>query len=150
MDGICAGSDRAKRSAKLFPLRPVQSGIMKKSLIKVATALFAVAIATSSFAGKDGEKAKGVGGKVSAVADGTITVANKKLGDKTYKTSADTKVVKADGTAGTLSDIKSGSMIRVTAGAAPDQAASIQIVERKKKEGTQTAKDPAAAEKADE
>lgn len=123
---------------------------MKKSLIKIATAFCAVAIATSSFAGKDGEKAKGFAGKVSAVADGTITVANKKLGDQTFKTSADTKVLKADGTAGSLSDIKSGSMIRVTAGSAPDQAASIQVVEKKKKDGTKPAKDPAAPEKADE
>ena len=123
---------------------------MKKSLFKLATAFFVVAIATSSFAGESGKKPKGIVGKVSAVADGTITVANKKTGDQTFKTSADTKVLKADGTAGSLSDLKSGAMIRVTASASPDQAATIQVVEKKKKDASATAKDPAAPANTDE
>lgn len=116
---------------------------MKKSLIKLASFAFAIAIASSSFAAEGKPSA----GKVSAVADGSITVANKKSGDQIFKTGADTKVLKADGSAGSLSDIKSGVKVKVTAGSAPDQAAQIQIVEAKKKDDGDKA---AKSKKADE
>lgn len=105
---------------------------MKKSLTLLAAAL--VALASTSFAGD-----KPASGKVSAVSGDSITLANKKTGDKTFKTGADTKVLKADGSTGTLSDIKDGSLLKITAGSSPDQAAQIQIVE-KKKDGTKSDK----------
>jgi len=107
---------------------------MKKSLIKIVTALFTVALATSSFAGKGGAKERPTMGKVTAVADGTITISNKRTGDKTFKTSSDTTYAKADGTTGAATDIKVGSMVKVTAGATPDAAASIALFEHKKKD----------------
>lgn len=118
---------------------------MKKSLIKLAALAFAVAIATSSFAG-EGKKPNS--GKISTISDGSLVIANKKAGtDQTFKTGADTKVVKADGSAGTLSDLKSGAHVKVTAGSAPDQAAEIQIVEHKKKDdGDKPAKSTKANE----
>ncbi len=105
---------------------------MNKTLIKVATALFTVAIATTSFAGKGEKPAMG---KVTAVTDSSITVNNKKTGEKTFKISPDTKFAKVDGTAGAASDIKVGSMVKITAGATPDAAATISAYEHKKKEG---------------
>jgi len=111
---------------------------MKKSLLKFTAILFTAALATTSFAGdKDAKSGGAFSGKVSVVADGTITVANKKKGDQTFKTSADTKVTKADGTAGAASDIKVGSMVKVVPGTSPDQAAAITLVEHKKKESAQ-------------
>lgn len=113
---------------------------MKKSLHLLATLLFTVAIASTAFAGD-----KPSSGKVSAIADGSLTLANKKTGNTTFKTGSDTKVLKADGSAGSLSDIKDGAHIKVTAGSAPDQAAQIQIVE-KKKDGEKAGKSDKSSE----
>ncbi len=112
---------------------------MKKSLVKFTALAFAVAIASTSFAA-DGAKEdkKGLTGKISTVADGSITVANKKLGDQSFKTGSDTKVLKADGSAGSLSDLKSGSHVRITPDPTGEQASQIQIVEHKKKDGAET------------
>ena len=105
---------------------------MKKHLITLATVLIALAAAPASFAGKH-DKEGGIAGKVSAVANGSVTITNKKEGDRILKTDASTKVTKLDGTAGALSDITAGAHVRVKAGTAPDQAAEIRIVEHKKK-----------------
>jgi len=105
---------------------------MKNFLIKSVIALCATVLATSSFAGK-GNKAPGYRGKITAVADGTLTVSNKKLGDKTYKTDATTKVLKIDGSAGALTDLKKGALVRVTTGTDTSLATEIQAVEKKKK-----------------
>lgn len=113
---------------------------MKHTLVKFATTAIVLALATTAFAGKEGGKQGGSAGKVSAVADGSITITNKKTGDHTFKTAPETKVVKTDGAAGALSDVKVGSLVRITAaGTAPDQAAQIQLVERKKKDAPKTA-----------
>ena len=107
---------------------------MKKSLLKFTAILFTAALATTSFAGDKEAKAGGAFmGKVSTVAEGTITVSNKKKGDQTFKTTADTKITKADGTAAAASDLKVGSIVKVTPGTTPDQAAKITLVGPKKK-----------------
>lgn len=121
---------------------------MKKSLIKLTAFAFAVAIATTSFAA-DGAKEgkKGLAGKVSTVADGSITIASKKLGDQSFKTGSETKVLKADGSAGSLSDLKSGASVRITPDPSGEQASQIQIVEHKKKDDAEkTSKKNKAAE----
>ncbi|CAN5619931.1 hypothetical protein BH09VER1_BH09VER1_13530 [soil metagenome] len=106
---------------------------MKNFLIKSVIALCATVLATSSFAAKGNKKAAGYRGKVTAVADGTVTVSNKKLGDKTYKTDASTKVLKIDGTTGTVADLKTGSLVRVVTGTDADVATEIRAIEKKKK-----------------
>lgn len=111
---------------------------MKKSLIKFTALLFVVAFATTSFAA-DGAKEKktdrpaGSRGKVTAIADGTLTISNKKKGDTTFKTNAETKYLKADGSEGTASDIKTGTPVMVTPGKSPDQAAKVKVLAPKKK-----------------
>lgn len=112
---------------------------MKNFLLKSLIALCATVLATSSFAGKGNKKAPGYHGKITAVADGTITVSNRKLGEKTYKTDASTKVLKLDGSAGTLSDLKTGSLVRVATGTDTGLATEIQAIERKKKPSTAAA-----------
>lgn len=111
---------------------------MKKSLIKFTAFLFVAALATTSFAAegakeKKGDKPAGSRGKVTAMADGTLTVSNKKAGDKTFKTNDSTKYIKADGTTGTASDIKTGTPVIVTPGESPDQAATVKVIAPKKK-----------------
>ncbi len=107
---------------------------MKKLLFTFTAILFTAALAATSFAEDKEAKAEGAfKGKVSAVADGTVTVANQKKGDQTFKTSAETKIIKADGTDGAASDLTVGSMVKVTPGTTPDQAAKITFVEPKKK-----------------
>lgn len=101
---------------------------MKKNLIQLASLFLALTIVSTSFAAPD----KPVAGKVTAVAEGSITISSKKKGETTFKTGSETKVIKADGTAGTLGEIKSGARIRVTTASSPDQAGTIQIVEKKK------------------
>lgn len=112
---------------------------MKNFLIKTVIALCTMLIATSSFAGKGNKRAPGYHGKITAVADGTITVSNKKLGEKTYKTDASTKVLKLDGSPGTLSDLKIGSLVRIATGPDTGLATEIQAIERKKKPGAAAA-----------
>jgi hypothetical protein len=118
---------------------------MKKPLLTLTALLFTAALATTSFAGNQEGKAGGAFmGKVSASADGTLTVANKKKGDQTFKTSAQTKITRADGTAGTAADLKVGSLVKVVPGTSPDQAAEIKLAEPKKKEGKPEAAKPDA------
>lgn len=102
---------------------------MKRKLTQWASLLLAITMASTSFAAPD----KPAAGKVSMVAEGSITISNKKKGETTFKTNSDTKVIKADGTAGSLSEIRSGANIRVTVGSSPDQAGTIQIIEKKDK-----------------
>lgn len=106
---------------------------MKNFLIKSLIALCALAIASSSFAGKGNKKAPGYRGKITAVADGSITVSNKKLGDKTYQTNSSTKVVKLDGSEVPLTSLQKGALVRVITGADTSVATEIQAIEKKKK-----------------
>lgn len=114
---------------------------MKKNLIRFTALLFAAALATTSFAAdgakeKKGDKPTACRGKITALADGTLTVSNKKKGDTTFKTNAETKYLKADGTAGTASDIKTGTPVAVTPGKSPDEAAKVKVITPKKKGAT--------------
>ncbi len=106
---------------------------MKNFLIKSVIALCATVLATSSFAGKGDKKAPGYRGKITALADGSITVSNKKLGDKTFQTNSATKALKIDGTPVALTALQKGSLVRVVTGADASLAVEIQAVEKKKK-----------------
>jgi len=99
---------------------------MKKYIITTLSIAALLVLPQAVFAGEKGEGA--FGGKVTAVAEGTITVTNKKSGDKTFKTDAATKYAKSDKTDAAAADLKVGSMVKVKAGAAPDQAATIILV----------------------
>lgn len=120
----------------------MKNSLFKFGLVAVVAAGFLV---PNSYAGKGGgKKALGYQGKVDAVtADGAVTVSNRKLGDKTFKTDANTKVLKTDGTAGALADVKTGSRVRVSTGTDTSVAQQIQLVERKKKDAPAPA--PAAS-----
>lgn len=111
---------------------------MKKHIITTLSIAALLVLPQAVFGGEKGEKGgEGpFGGKITAVAEGTITVTNKKSGDKTFKTDAATKYVKSDKTDAAATDLKVGSTVRVKAGAAPDQAATIILV-------VPPAKDPA-------
>ena len=99
---------------------------MKKHIITALSIAALYALPQTILAGQTGEPA--FAGKVSAVAEGTITVTNKKSGDKTFKTDSSTKYAKSDKTDAAAADLKVGSMVKVKAGATPDQAATIIMV----------------------
>jgi hypothetical protein len=75
----------------------------------------------------------GPGGKVTAVdtTANTITVEKKKSGESTTYKAADATVT-IDGQPGKLSDITVGSHVKITTGATPDVAASINAKTHKK------------------
>lgn len=98
---------------------------MKKHLI--STLLIAALVALPQLAPAAAKDPADLGGKVTAVGAGTITVSNKKKGDLTFKTDAATKYVKADGSAATAADIKVGDRVKVKAGSAADQAAEVTL-----------------------
>lgn len=112
---------------------------MKKTLVKLAAALLVVTAITSSYAG-DAKKEGKMAGKVAAVSGDSITINNKKTGEHVIKTDSSTKVLKIDGSAGSVSDVKVGSIVKV-------QDGTIQLVEPKKKaEGAQKTGGTAEAE----
>lgn len=113
---------------------------MKNKLITLIVSSI-LALSASIHAGEPADKP--VRGKVSAVGEAEITISNKKGGDKTFKTDADTKFSKTDGSKIALSDVKVGSVVQIKAGATPDVAAKVTVVEQKKKDkGDDAAKTP--------
>lgn len=120
---------------------------MKKHIITTLSIAALLVLPQAIFAGEKGG-AVAFGGKVTAVADGTITVTNKKSGDKTFKTDAATKYAKADKTDAAAADIKVGSMVKVKAGAAPDQAATIILAAPTNKNSAKEGKNGAAKDSA--
>ncbi len=120
---------------------------MKKHIITTLSIAALLALPQAVLAGQKGGEAA-FGGKVTAVSEGTITVTNKKSGDKTFKTDAATKYAKSDKTDAAAADIKVGSMVKVKAGTAPDQAASIILAVPGAKDPAKGGKDGAAKDSA--
>lgn len=116
---------------------------MKNKLVALIVSSL-VAFSSTALHAADPAGGKPVRGKVSAVADGSITVSSKKGGDQTFKTDANTKFAQTDGTAITLSDIKAGTQVMIKPGAAEGIAAKVTaIVPKKKDKGEADAKAPA-------
>jgi len=123
-----------------------------KTLIRSAVVALTLALATSpgfSQPTTPPAKPKPFGGKVKSVADGTIVVANPRLGEQTFKTDAATIFAKSDGTTATAADIKVGERVQIVPGAAEGQVKKVSIfVPKAKPEGSAAkpnAKAPAPA-----
>jgi hypothetical protein len=69
-----------------------------------------------------------VRGVVTVALPGSISVATHKDGEMAYEVNAQTKVLKLDGTAGTLADVTAGVVVKVETGSNANQAVAIQIV----------------------
>ncbi|PTY03099.1 hypothetical protein DB346_07550 [Verrucomicrobia bacterium LW23] len=101
----------------------------------VAAFLITISLGFSNAQAKEGEKGyDGFKGKASAVSETSITVSNKKDGDKTFKLDDKTKVIGAEGEALTVKDLKADMKVMVKPGATPDAAAeSVKIAPKPKK-----------------
>lgn len=74
---------------------------------------------------------KEVRGIVTTLVGTTVTIAANKEGEMAYATTAQTKILKLDGTAGTLADLTPGVTVKVATGSNPNEASQIQIVPAK-------------------
>jgi len=72
-------------------------------------------------------------GVVTVMQPTSITIASNKFGEMGYAVGPQTKVVKLDGTSGTLADISAGSSVIVTTGSNSSQAIEVRLVEPKKR-----------------
>lgn len=105
---------------------------------KLLSLLFFGAATSLSLQAQDAED-KGVRGVVTTVAETSVAIASNKFGELAYGINAQTRILKADGQAGTTADIPAGTWVRIKSSA--NQAVEIQIVAPKNKGEVQPKED---------
>ncbi|CAN5326556.1 hypothetical protein BH09VER1_BH09VER1_37730 [soil metagenome] len=103
----------------LSPMKP-------KYLLSILLAVASVALPLRA------QEAKPVRGIVTTVVGTSVTIAANKDGEMAYATTPQTKILKLDGTVGSLADLTPGATVKVSIAANANTATEIQIVPAKK------------------